>query len=437
MVRIVGSVLVRNEDLFVEQAIRNVAAFCDVIHVVDHASDDRTWSIVESLARELEHVDARRSRNSAVAHRLLEGYAGTDTWVLGVDGDELYDPAGLADLRRDLDDGGHAEVFRLKAHVLNCDELDRSACTAWGWLAPPSRPVTKLFNFAAVESWRGSPIRSRAAMWCSVRASSGSRDGPSRTTRTGTVIPCGCCTSAFCAGPAGRLRATASNGPTGRVARIRSGPGGDAQEDIATAATTGASRRARAPRPQLEAGVVHPRRPRLGRRLAVPEALMADDPSTSIILATYERADALELVLTSLSEQASSALEIVVADDGSGDEIAATVARWRDRLEIRHVWQPQQGFRKSRALNLAALSARGEQLIFLDADCIPRRGFLAAIRRARSSRVVPHDQASLPGRRLHAAHPGRALARLAVVCRNVAPARPSRAGSPRLSHSGA
>jgi glycosyltransferase involved in cell wall biosynthesis len=110
---------------------------------------------------------------------------------------------------------------------------------------------------------------------------------------------------------------------------------------------------------------------------------MADDPSTSIILATYERADALELVLRSLSEQASSLLEIVVADDGSGDEVAATVARWRDRLEVRHVWQPQQGFRKSRALNLAALSARGDQLIFLDADCIPRRGFLGAIRRAR------------------------------------------------------
>ena len=30
-VQIVGSVLVRNEDLFVEQSIRNVAEFCDVI----------------------------------------------------------------------------------------------------------------------------------------------------------------------------------------------------------------------------------------------------------------------------------------------------------------------------------------------------------------------------------------------------------------------
>ena len=155
--QIVGSVLVRNEDVHVERAIRNVAGFCDRIHVVDHASTDRTWEIVHALAGELDHVDARRSRNSADAHRLLEPYAGTPTWVLGVDGDELYDPAGLARLRDELLAGAHADVFRLKAHVLNCDEVDYGTRTAAGWLAPPSRPITKLFNFGAVESWTDSP----------------------------------------------------------------------------------------------------------------------------------------------------------------------------------------------------------------------------------------------------------------------------------------
>jgi hypothetical protein len=154
---IVGLVLVRNEDVFAERAIRNAAGFCDRIHVVDHVSDDGTWEIVSALARRLETVDARRSRNSADAHRLLEPYAGTPTWVIGVDGDELYDPEGLAQLRRDLLAGAHSDVFRLKAHVLNCDALDREAGTASGWLAPPSRPITKLFNFGAVESWTNTP----------------------------------------------------------------------------------------------------------------------------------------------------------------------------------------------------------------------------------------------------------------------------------------
>jgi len=157
MTQIVGSVLVRNEDLFVEQSIRNVAEFCDRIHAVDHVSSDRTWEILRALASELDHLEVRRSRRSAVAHRLLAPYAGSDTWVIGVDGDELYDPAGLARLRRNLLGGAHADVFRVKAHVLNCDEVDTSAGTASGWLAPPSRPVTKLFNFGAVESWTESP----------------------------------------------------------------------------------------------------------------------------------------------------------------------------------------------------------------------------------------------------------------------------------------
>jgi hypothetical protein len=157
MKQIVGLVLVRNEDVFVEQAIRNVADFCDRIHVVDHVSDDSTWEIIRSLARELDHIDARRSRNAAIAKKVLESYTATETWVFGVDGDELYDPAGLAQFRRDLVDGAHADVFRVKAHVLNCDRLDEESGTASGWLAPPSRPVTKLFNFAAVESWSDSP----------------------------------------------------------------------------------------------------------------------------------------------------------------------------------------------------------------------------------------------------------------------------------------
>jgi Glycosyl transferase family 2 len=155
MTSIVGSVLVRNEDRFVERAIRNVAAFCDRIHVVDHLSDDQTFEILRSLARELDHLDLHRSSKSALAHQLLEPYAGTATWVLGVDGDELYDPLHLEDFRRELLAGAHADVFRLKGHVLNCDALDEDARTASGWLAPPSRPITKFFNFGAVESWQG------------------------------------------------------------------------------------------------------------------------------------------------------------------------------------------------------------------------------------------------------------------------------------------
>jgi hypothetical protein len=158
-VRIVGSVLVRNEDVFVEQAIRNVAAVCDRIHVLDHLSTDGTADVLAGLARELDHLGVIRSKDSSVSQEQLQPYVGTSTWVLGVDGDELYDPAGLARLREDLLRGAFADLFFVKAHVLNCDELDREAGVARGFMAPPSRPVTKLFNFATLESWKRCPQR--------------------------------------------------------------------------------------------------------------------------------------------------------------------------------------------------------------------------------------------------------------------------------------
>src|SRR5438552_1230973 len=100
--RVVGIVLVRNEDVFVEQAVRNVAAFCDRIHAVDHVSTDGTWDILQSLARKYPHLDARRSHHAGESHALLEPYAGTKTWVFGVDGDELYDPTRLERFREEL-----------------------------------------------------------------------------------------------------------------------------------------------------------------------------------------------------------------------------------------------------------------------------------------------------------------------------------------------
>jgi GT2 family glycosyltransferase len=107
-------------------------------------------------------------------------------------------------------------------------------------------------------------------------------------------------------------------------------------------------------------------------------------PSLSVVVTTYEWPAALDVVLRALSEQRDEAFEIVVADDGSGSETAAVVERWQAALGERmtSVRQPDEGFRLARARNLAALGARGEYLLFLDGDCIVRRGFVRAVRRA-------------------------------------------------------
>ena len=158
-VLVVGIMLVRNEDVYVEQAARNAAAFCDRIHVVDHLSSDGTWEILRRLAGDFDHVEVRRARHAGESHVVLEQYVGTRTWVIGVDGDELFDPSGLARLRQALLDGAYADVFKLKGHVLNCTSLRPDAGEAEGYMAPPSRPMTKLFNLGAVETWTGCPER--------------------------------------------------------------------------------------------------------------------------------------------------------------------------------------------------------------------------------------------------------------------------------------
>ena len=112
--------------------------------------------------------------------------------------------------------------------------------------------------------------------------------------------------------------------------------------------------------------------------------MLARRPTLSVVIATYEWPEALEAVLASLAEQSDQSFDVVVADDGSRPATAELVGRWQSvfpgRLE--HVWQEDDGHRKSRILNLAAERARGEYIAFLDGDSVPRRRFSAAVRRA-------------------------------------------------------
>jgi len=104
--------------------------------------------------------------------------------------------------------------------------------------------------------------------------------------------------------------------------------------------------------------------------------------SLSVVVATFEWPRALDVVLHALAEQRDRDFSVVVADDGSGEETAQAVERWRGELALSHVWQENEGFLKARLLNRAALAADGEYLLFLDGDCVPRRGLTASVRRA-------------------------------------------------------
>ncbi len=148
--------LVRDEDRFVEWAIRSAIDFCDEFLVCDHESRDETAAILGRLTREFgRKFTVRRCRESGASHEMIKPYAGTPAWIFGVDGDEIYDPAALARLRQRILDGEFAQWWAVFGNVLNVKRLDLTAARAEGHLAPPCRSMTKLYNFAAIDSWDG------------------------------------------------------------------------------------------------------------------------------------------------------------------------------------------------------------------------------------------------------------------------------------------
>lgn len=103
----------------------------------------------------------------------------------------------------------------------------------------------------------------------------------------------------------------------------------------------------------------------------------------SVIVSTYNREDALDVVLRALSRQSDRNFEIVVADDGSGPGTARVVRDWaaKKAIPIKHVWHEDRGFRLSEIRNRGIGASAGKYIIFLDGDCIARRDFVAAHRR--------------------------------------------------------
>jgi glycosyltransferase involved in cell wall biosynthesis len=99
----------------------------------------------------------------------------------------------------------------------------------------------------------------------------------------------------------------------------------------------------------------------------------------SAAVTTYNRPDALRAVLEGLAAQADRGFEVIVADDGSREDTRALVDQMSPGFPVPlvHVWQEDKGFRAGAARNRATERARGDYVVFLDGDCVPRPDFIA------------------------------------------------------------
>ncbi len=98
----------------------------------------------------------------------------------------------------------------------------------------------------------------------------------------------------------------------------------------------------------------------------------------SLIVTTYNWPDALRLSLLSAKSQTRIPDEVIVADDGSGEETRALIAEMaRDfPCPLKHAWQEDRGFRASESRNNALRRCEGDYVVFIDGDIIMERHFV-------------------------------------------------------------
>ena len=117
----------------------------------------------------------------------------------------------------------------------------------------------------------------------------------------------------------------------------------------------------------------------------------------TVIAAFYNRFDYLKLVLAGFERQTEKNFELIIADDGSREDIVAAIKKIipEHSFLIKHIWQEDKGFRKNKILNKAITESESDYLIFIDADCVPHRGFIEGHLRFSNKNI------SLTGRRVN------------------------------------
>ncbi|MEO1053709.1 MAG: glycosyltransferase family 2 protein [Bacteroidota bacterium] len=126
---------------------------------------------------------------------------------------------------------------------------------------------------------------------------------------------------------------------------------------------------------------------------------MENNLKVSVIIATYNMPDWLEKVLWGYESQTHKDFEVIIADDGSGEETKAIIDKFKSRgkLDINHLWHEDQGYRRQTILNIAIQEAKYEYVLFTDGDCIPRADFVAKhVQFAQKGRFLSGGYCKLP-----------------------------------------
>ncbi|MDE6258789.1 MAG: glycosyltransferase family 2 protein [Muribaculaceae bacterium] len=101
--------------------------------------------------------------------------------------------------------------------------------------------------------------------------------------------------------------------------------------------------------------------------------------TTTLIISTYNRPDALSVCLDSVKKLRTLPTEVIVGDDGSRSDTEALVRSFQSDFPVplRYIRQEDEGFRLAMIRNKCIALAKGEYIIQIDGDIFLHRDFIS------------------------------------------------------------
>ncbi len=96
--------------------------------------------------------------------------------------------------------------------------------------------------------------------------------------------------------------------------------------------------------------------------------------SISVVIVTLNRAELLQDTLVSLVRQERQPDEVIVVDNGSTDNTKEIVLSFRNKLNIKYVYEGQRGIPHARNAGIGNVTK--DIIAFTDDDCVADRNWL-------------------------------------------------------------
>lgn len=98
----------------------------------------------------------------------------------------------------------------------------------------------------------------------------------------------------------------------------------------------------------------------------------------SIIIPLYNRPQEIDELLNTLTQQTYTQFEVLVIEDGSGNDAKAIVQKYEQLLDVKYFFKPNEG--QGFARNYGFERAKGDYFVIFDSDCLIPEDYLEIVK---------------------------------------------------------